>query len=78
VALTEELLGIPTMDGGKDGNGSLRTVIPKGSLVTDRIESMAARNMIVKRKASGGRRIVQGKKRNNKVRGAEGTEYLLI
>jgi hypothetical protein len=31
-----------------------------------------------KRKVSGGRRIVQGKKRNNKVRGAEGTEYLLI
>jgi nucleolar protein 53 len=66
------------MEGGKDGGGSLRTVIPKGSLVTDRIESMAARNMIVKRKTSGGRRIVQGKKRNNKVRGAEGTEYLLI
>ena len=78
VALTEELMGTSTMDGGKDGGGSLRTVVPKGSLVTDRIESMAARNMIVKRKVSGGRRIVQGKKRNNKVRGAEGTEYLLI
>lgn len=78
VALTEELMGTSTMDGGKDGGGSLRTVVPKGSLVTDRIESMTARNMIVKRKVSGGRRIVQGKKRNNKVHGAKGTEYLLI
>ena len=73
VALTEEL----GADGG--GGGSLRTVVPKGSLVTDRVESMAARNMIVKRRASEGRRIVQGKKRNNRVRVAGGgTEYMLM
>jgi hypothetical protein len=72
VALTEEL----GADGG--GGGSLRTVVPKGSLVTDRVESMAARNMIVKRRASGARRIVQGKKRNNRTRGGGDTEYMLM
>ena len=68
VALTEELHG--------GGNG-LRTVKPKGSLVTDRLESMAARNMISKKKATG-RRIVQGKRRSTKRHGEKGTEYLLI
>ena len=58
------------------GNGGLRTVTPKGSLVTDRLESMVSRNMIQKKKADG-RRIVQGKRRP-KVRGAQGTEYLLV
>mmetsp|Transcript_15277 Transcript_15277/g.24985 ORF Transcript_15277/g.24985 Transcript_15277/m.24985 type:complete len:462 (+) Transcript_15277:129-1514(+) len=67
VALTEELGG---------GNGGLRTVTPKGSLVTDRLESMVSRNMIQKKKGDG-RRIVQGKRRP-KVRGAQGTEYLLV
>ena len=67
VALTEELGG---------GNGGLRTVTPKGSLVTDRLESMVSRNMIQKKKADG-KRIVQGKRRP-KVRGAQGTEYLLV
>ena len=68
VALTEELHG--------GGNG-LRTVKPKGSLVTDRLESMAARNMISKKKTKG-RRIVQGKRRSTKRHGEKGTEYLLI
>eukprot|EP00985_Skeletonema_marinoi_P008179 scaffold3647_cov163-Skeletonema_marinoi.AAC.3 len=67
VALTDEL---------GSGNGGLRTVTPKGSLVTDRLESMVSRNMIQKRKADG-RRIVQGKRRP-KVKGAQGTEYLLM
>lgn len=67
VALTAEL---------KKGEGGLRTVTPKGSLVTDRLESMVARNMITK-KRQGGRRIVQGKKRPKR-RGAQGTEYLLV
>ena len=67
VALTEEL--------GNTGGG-LRTVTPKGSLVTDRLESMVSRNMIQKKKAEG-RRIVQGKRRP-KVKGGEGTEYLLV
>lgn len=70
VALTEEL------QGNAGGNGGLRTVTPKGSLVTDRLESMVSRNMIQKKKADG-RRIVQGKRRP-KVRGAQGTEYLLV
>ena len=69
VALTEELEG-------KANGGSLRTVTPKGSLVTDRLESMVARGMISKKKVDG-RRIVQGKRRK-KVVGEKGTEYLLI
>ncbi|KAL7470227.1 hypothetical protein ACHAXS_010467 [Conticribra weissflogii] len=68
VALTEEL--------AEHGGGTLRTLAPKGSLVTDRVESMAARNMIWKKKPEG-RRIVQGKKRR-KVVGEKGTEYLLL
>ncbi|KAL7483154.1 hypothetical protein ACHAW6_008804 [Cyclotella cf. meneghiniana] len=70
VALTEEL------EGKSGGGGSLRTVTPKGSLVTDRLESMAARNMICKKKLEG-RRIVQGKRRK-KVVDEKGTEYLLM
>jgi len=71
VALSSELKG-------KDGSegGGLRTVTPKGSLVTDRLESMVARNMISKKRVDG-RRIVQGKKRPKR-RGAQGTEYLLV
>jgi len=72
VALTAELKS----KDGNAGGGGLRTVTPKGSLVTDRLESMVARNMISKRKREG-RRIVQGKKRPKR-RGAKGTEYLLI
>jgi len=71
VALTEEL----QTNGGAAGGGGLRTVTPKGSLVTDRLESMVARNMISKKKMEG-RRIVQGKRRP-KARGPEGMEYLL-
>ncbi|KAL7532848.1 hypothetical protein ACHAXR_006092 [Thalassiosira sp. AJA248-18] len=74
VALTEELVGKGDGEGG--GRGGLRTIAPKGSLVTDRLESMVARNMISKKKTEG-RRIVQGKKRPQ-VRGVKGTEYLLI
>lgn len=71
VALTDEL----RKNGGvAGGGGGLRTVTPKGSLVTDRLESMVARNMISKKKVEG-RRIMQGKRRP-KARGPE-TEYLL-
>jgi len=70
VALTEEL------EGKSGGKGSLRTVTPKGSLVTDRLESMVARGLVSKKKVDG-RRIVQGKRRK-KVMGVKGTEYLLI
>ena len=75
VALSTELQG---GDGTSksSGGGGLRTVIPKGSLVTDRLESMVARNMISKKKLNG-RRVVQGKRRMKRV-GEKGTEYLLI
>ncbi|KAL9185423.1 hypothetical protein ACHAXT_003200 [Thalassiosira profunda] len=69
VALTEELKK-------GEGGGGLRTVAPKGSLVTDRLESMAARKLVTK-KRQGGRRIVQGKRRPKKG-GGKGTEYLLV
>ena len=65
VALTEEL---------GEGAGGLRKVTPKGSLVTDCLESMVARNMISKKRL-GGRWVMQGKKRN-KLRGAKGTENI--
>lgn len=71
VALTDELL----KNGGAISGGGLRTLTPKGSMVTDRLESMVARNMISKKRTEG-RRIVQGKRRP-KARGAEGAEYLL-
>jgi len=70
VALSEEL-----SKGGSAGGG-LRTVVPKGSLVTDRLESMVSRGMISKKKMEN-RRIVQGKKRPKR-RGAQGQEFLLV
>ena len=72
VALTAELRS----GDGEGGGGGLRTVTPKGSLVTDRLESMAARNLISKKRTEG-RRVVQGKKRPKR-RGDKGTEYLLM
>lgn len=53
VALTEELKG-----------GGLRTLKPKGSLVTDRIESLISRKL-ANRKATSAKNIVQGKRRKN-------------
>ena len=75
VALSSELQG-GNGTSNSSGGGGLRTVIPKGSLVTDRLESMVARNMISKKKLNG-RRVVQGKRRLKRV-GEKGTEYLLI
>ena len=63
VALTDEL---------KDG--SLRTIKPKGSLLTDRVESMISRKM-AHRKTLEKKRIVNGKRRNMK--GGKGREFLL-
>lgn len=63
VALTEEL---------KDG--SLRTIKPKGSLLTDRVESMISRKM-AHRKTMEKKRIVNGKRR--KMKGGKGREFLL-
>lgn len=69
VALTGEIRS------GKEGGG-LRTLAPKGSLVTDRLESMVARNMIAKKKTEV-RKRVQGKRRKNRT-GVKGTEFLLV
>jgi nucleolar protein 53 len=52
----------------KQGGGSLRTVKPKGSLVTDRMVSLMDRDMAPKKQLKQ-RRRVQGKKRKVKVRG---------
>lgn len=64
VALTDEL---------KDG--SLRTVKPKGSLLTDRMESLISRKMAF-RKAKSRKHTVQGKRRKN-MKGAKGREFML-
>ena len=64
VALSSELQG-----------GSLRTVKPKGSLLTDRMESMISRKM-ANRKAAHKKTVVHGKKRKN-MKGGKGREYLL-
>ncbi len=70
VALREKLKS-------KDGRGGgLRMVIPKGSLVADRLKSMVAWNMLLNKKTEG-RRVVQGKKRP-KARQERGTDYLLV
>mmetsp|Transcript_31834 Transcript_31834/g.48828 ORF Transcript_31834/g.48828 Transcript_31834/m.48828 type:complete len:422 (+) Transcript_31834:165-1430(+) len=62
VALTEEL------------GGSLRTLKPKGSLVTDRIDSLVDRKMANRKYVGDKKKVVQGKKR--KVRNKD-LPYLL-
>jgi len=81
VALTSEL-GRKEKDDDDDENEtvptattSLRKVRPKGSLLTDRSQSMISRNM-VNPKRGANKFIVQGKKRTMK--GGKGREYLLI
>jgi Nop53 (60S ribosomal biogenesis). len=64
VALTDELK-----------NGSLRAIKPKGSLLTDRLESMISRKM-ANRKSKEKKKVVQGKRRNITL-GAKGGEFLL-
>ena len=54
---------------GKNGGGSLRTMIPKGDLVTDRMASLADRNLVSKRKTGDKKRIMQGKRRKLNVKG---------
>merc|ERR1719491_592214 len=61
VALTEEL---------KKNGGGLRSVIPKGNLLTDRMESMVSRKMANRKKAYK-KNVVEGKRRKLKVRGKE-------
>lgn len=64
VALTDELK-----------SGSLRAIKPKGSLLTDRLESMISRKM-ANRKSKEKKKVVQGKRRNITL-GAKGGEFLL-
>jgi len=61
VALTEEL---------KNNGGGLRSVKPKGSLLTDRMESMVSRNMAY-RKVAYKKNVVEGKRRKMKGRGRQ-------
>lgn len=50
-------------------DASLRTVKPKGSLVTDRMASFVDRNLVCKRKMGDKKRIMQGKRRKLNVKG---------
>lgn len=65
VALTEEL---------ESNGGGLRSVKPKGSLLTDRMESMVSRKMANRKKAYK-KNVVEGKRR--KVRGGKGGGFVL-
>lgn len=53
--------------------GSLRTIKPKGSLMSERLESMVARNMARKKRIGDKRKVTQGK-----VRPGKGKEYMLV
>lgn len=50
-------------------DSSLRTIKPKGSLITDRMASYADRKLVGKRKFGDKKRIMQGKKRRIKMHG---------
>eukprot|EP00555_Chaetoceros_dichaeta_P010506 CAMPEP_0198253108 /NCGR_PEP_ID=MMETSP1447-20131203/3567_1 /TAXON_ID=420782 /ORGANISM="Chaetoceros dichaeta, Strain CCMP1751" /LENGTH=452 /DNA_ID=CAMNT_0043938633 /DNA_START=29 /DNA_END=1387 /DNA_ORIENTATION=- len=65
VALTEEL---------RNNGGGLRTVRPKGSLLSDRMESMVSRKMANRKKAYK-KNVVEGKRR--KMKGGRGKEFML-
>lgn len=57
-------------------DSSLRTIIPKGSLLTDRMASFADRNLVSKRKMGDKKRVVQGKRRKIKIKGTRGQEII--
>lgn len=70
-------------------SGSLRTMKPKGSLLTDRMESFRDRNMATAKHVGDRKRIVQGNKRRSKlkvkakghdihVKDERGQDYLLM
>ena len=72
-----------------DLSGTLRTMKPKGSLLTDRMESFRDRNMATKKLVGDRKRIVQGNKRRKvkvkvskkqdiHVRDERGKDYLLM
>lgn len=68
VALTSEL--------EESNGGTLRTVKPKGNLLTERVESMVARKLAHRKHAGDRKIVVQGKKRRR--RPGRGSEYLLL
>jgi nucleolar protein 53 len=72
-----------------DLSGALRTMKPKGSLLTDRMESFRDRNMTTKKLVGDRKRIVQGNKRRKlkvkeskrqdiHVKDERGKDYLLM
>jgi len=57
-------------------DSSLRTIKPKGSLLTDRMASFADRNLVSKRKMGDKKRIMQGKRRKINVKGNRGHDII--
>lgn len=55
-------------------DSSLRTLKPKGSLITDRMASFADRNLVSKRKMGDKKRIMQGKRRKINIKATRGSD----
>lgn len=55
-------------------DSSLRTIKPKGSLITDRMASFADRNLVSKRKMGDKKRIMQGKRRRLNIKTTRGDD----
>ena len=60
---------LPVALASEHKDSSLRTIKPKGSLITDRMASLADRNLVSKRKMGDKKRIMQGKRRKLNVKG---------
>lgn len=60
---------LPVALASEHQDSSLRTIKPKGSLITDRMASLADRNLVSKRKMGDKKRIMQGKRRKLNVKG---------
>jgi len=60
---------IPVSLEAEHKDASLRTLKPKGSLVTDRMASFVDRNLVSKRKMGDKKRVMQGKRRKLNVKG---------
>lgn len=67
---------LPVALAAEHKDASLRTIKPKGSLITDRMASFADRNLVSKRKMGDKKRIVQGKRRKVKVKGSKGHDIV--
>mmetsp|Transcript_16850 Transcript_16850/g.26294 ORF Transcript_16850/g.26294 Transcript_16850/m.26294 type:complete len:435 (-) Transcript_16850:188-1492(-) len=64
---------LPVALSSEIAQGSLRSIKPKGSLMSERLESMAARKMAHKRRIGEKRKVTQGK-----IRPGKGREYMLV